>query len=135
MLAHQGAVGLRQIHAHDSRDFLAFQRFALRRSACLQHFLSSARLNGDSGLADGFCYPEELQNPNLNPRWIKFIPREAMPRRTGMCVVIIVPTFTKREGRDPPVITRIVVSREPALAPHVSGRVHQPGGMQTENDT
>jgi hypothetical protein len=60
---------------------------------------------------------KNLRIPDLNPRRVEFIPREAMPSRTGMCVVVIVPTFTKGEERDPPVVTRIIVGREPTHAP------------------
>lgn len=48
-----------------------------------------------------------------------------MPRRTGMGVVVIMPAFTEGEECDPPVVTRIIVGREPAHAPHVSGRIYQ----------
>ena len=95
---------------------------------------SSVRLDADSGLTDRSCYAEKLQDPDLNPRRVEFVPCEAMPRRTGMGVVVIVPTFTEGEERDPPIVTRIIVGREPAHAPHVSGRIYQPRRMETENN-
>jgi hypothetical protein len=82
----------------------------------------------DSGLTDRSCDAKELQNPDLNPRQVEFVPCKTVPRRTRMCVVVV-PTFTEGEKRDPPVVARIILGREPADALHVSGRIYQPRCM------
>ena len=42
------------------------------------------------------------------------------------------PAFAEGEQRHPPAIARIVASDEPAAAPHVGRRIHEPGGMQSD---
>src|SRR5580700_11492797 len=51
-----------------------------------------------------------------------------------MGVVIVVPSFTATEECHPPAVAGMVAGFEAARSPHVSRRVDEPGGMQTEGD-
>ena len=57
-----------------------------------------------------------------------------MSRRRGVCVVVIVPPLAKGKQRHQPIVTGIIAGRESARAPHVCGRIDQPGAMQAYDD-
>ena len=77
--------------------------------------------------------PEEFQNVHQNPRVVEFIPLQAVPRRSRMRVVIVVPAFAERDQRHPPGIARIVAGFKAPRSPHVRGRIYQPRGMQPDH--
>jgi hypothetical protein len=54
---------------------------------------------------------------------------------TWMGMVIVVPTFAVGQQSDPPIIAAVIACFIVAIAPHVTGRVDQPGRMQDENHT
>ena len=68
-----------------------------------------------------FCQAKQLQRPDAVPVEINFVPRQPVLRSSGMCVVIVVPTFAKRKQRNPPAIGGIVPGFEAAGSPQVSG--------------
>src|SRR6266852_9609097 len=82
---------------------------------------------------NGFCDAEHLQDLDQDPGGVELIPREAMPRRSGMSVVVIVPALAESNERNPPVVAGVISCGEPAPAPHMCSGVDQPGGVQTEN--
>src|SRR5437667_2456966 len=94
--------------------------FALRHPAC------------DIGYVNRFRDPQRFEDLDQNPRRVQLVPCQTMPGRSGMCVVIVVPALAECHERNPPVIAGIVPCGEAPRAPHVRGRVHQPGGVQTE---
>src|SRR5580698_3722849 len=51
-----------------------------------------------------------------------------------MCVVVVVPAFASADQGDPPVVTRVVAGFKAPAAPHMRGRIYQPGGVQTERN-
>src|SRR5690349_4317444 len=69
---------------------------------------------------------DQIETLQGDPGEIEFIPCEAVPRRDGMRMVIVVPALAEREERHPPVVARVVSRVEPARTPHVRSRVHQP---------
>src|SRR4026207_1602209 len=81
----------------------------------------------DLGDAD---FPDEThraEGPEEEPRRIELVPGKTMTRRSGVGVVIVVPALAECHERDPPQISGIVRRGETPAAPHVRGRVHQPG--------
>ena len=58
-----------------------------------------------------------------------------MPRRGGVCVVVVMPAFARCDEGNEPVVAGVIASFEAAAAPHVCRRIHQPGAMQTDYDT
>src|SRR5688572_23700484 len=55
---------------------------------------------------------EEPQDFDLNPRRIKLVPRQSMPRGSRMGVVVVMPSLSERNQRDQPVIARIIACGE-----------------------
>src|SRR5437868_4485080 len=64
---------------------------------------------------DGFRQPQKLHDANSPPVEIDFVPGKAMPCRAWVSVVVIVPALTEGQQRHPPVVSRIIASREPPL--------------------
>src|SRR5580698_1137608 len=58
-----------------------------------------------------------------------------MARRRGVGMVIIVPAFAEGDQSHPPVVARVVARSEATSAPHVSGGVDQPRGVESKDDT
>ena len=99
--------------------------YAASRSGIAVSHLGDPNGSGDA---------QEFQDPDLDPGKIELIPRQTMPRRSRMGVVIVVPAFAEGDQRDPPVIAGIVARVEAARAPHVRDGVDQPGGVQADDD-
>jgi hypothetical protein len=47
--------------------------------------------------------------------------------------MIVVPSFTEREQRHPPTVSRIIIGSKSTPTPHMRRGVDQPGGVQVEN--
>src|SRR5208283_2296334 len=77
---------------------------------------------------------QNTEKPNLDPADIELVPGKAVASRGRMRVVVIVPAFAKREQRHPPAVAGTVARREAALAPHMCGGVHEPGGVEPKSD-
>src|SRR5271165_2991632 len=74
-----------------------------------------------------------LQDPDAVPVQVNLIPAQAVARRSGMGVMIVVPAFAEREHGHHEVIRGGVAGNETARAPDVRCRIHQPSGMQTQS--
>src|SRR5690242_3294925 len=53
-----------------------------------------------------------------------------MTRRLRMGVMVVMPALTKGQQRHPEAVFGSIASGKPPRSPHVSGRVHQPGGVK-----
>ena len=51
-----------------------------------------------------------------------------------LIMVIVVPTFAKRDQRDPPQIARIIACFKPAASPDVRGGIDEPRCVPRKND-
>src|SRR5260370_5424609 len=58
-----------------------------------------------------------------------------MTGRLRMGMMVIVPALAKRQQRYPEAVPGGVTSRKPSCSPHMSGRVHQPGGVEANDRT
>src|SRR4030095_5868599 len=76
---------------------------------------------------------DRTQQLQLDPGHVELVPRQPVPRGGGVRVMVVVPPLAERQQRDPPDVARVVPGREPALAPEVRGRVHQPGRVQPDD--
>ena len=52
-----------------------------------------------------------------------------------MRVMVVVPSFAKRQQRDPPTVARIVAGFEPRLPPQMRGGIDQPGSVEGQGQT
>src|SRR5205814_1240934 len=86
------------------------------------------------GNLDLFCEADFAEKPDAIVVDVELVPDEAVTRADGMGVVVVVPAFAAGEQRDPPAITGVVLGLEAAVAPEMSGGVHQPGGVETDGD-
>src|SRR5260370_36326871 len=84
------------------------------------------------GYANGLRDTQELQDLNVDPGYVEFIPGQSVARRGWMRVVIVMPAFAEGDEGDPPTIARVVACVEAALAPHMRDGVDQPGSVQSE---
>ena len=57
-----------------------------------------------ANLIDALCQTEKLQSANTPPVDIDLVPGQAMARGTRVRVVIVVPSFAKRDQRYQPII-------------------------------
>src|ERR1035441_6053143 len=73
------------------------------RRLVLRGFFFGQRASG-LGHPNGFRDAQELQDPDLDPGWIEFVPCQAVTRRRGMRAMVIVPAFAERNKRHPPVV-------------------------------
>src|SRR5271156_2487477 len=64
-----------------------------------------------------------LQQPNSVVVHVEFPPRQSVPYRDWMRMVIVVPSFATGQQRNPPVITGLIAGRKAPRSPHVGGRV------------
>jgi len=64
---------------------------------------------------------------------VNLVPFQAMAGGNRMGVVVVVPAFPKGKQGHPPAVGREVSSNETSRAPAVRGRVHQPGGVQSDH--
>jgi len=48
--------------------------------------------------------------------------------------MVVMPAFAAGENGYPPVVAGVVFGLEAALSPEVSGRVDEPGGVETDSD-
>src|SRR6266576_63837 len=78
--------------------------------------------------------PQKLHRANAPPVEVDFVPGKSMPRGSWVCMMVVVPSFTKGQERYPPVVGRIIARSKPAPAPHVRRRVNQPGRVKVEGD-
>ena len=69
--------------------------------------------------SNGLRYPEELEDPDLNPGQVELIPRQSMPCRGGVRVVVVVPAFAGGDQSNQPVVAGVIAGFKPAAAPHV----------------
>src|SRR5215469_18361656 len=74
------------------------------------------------------------EHPNGVPVEVDFVPAQSVPGRNRMRVVVVVPALAKGKERNQEVVRRVVLRLETSRTPHVGGRIHQPGAMQTDND-
>src|ERR1700758_822552 len=58
-----------------------------------------------------------------------------MTCRLGMGVMVIVPSLAKGQQSYPETVPGSVTSGKPLCSPHMSGGVHQPGGMEANDCT
>src|SRR5689334_16560572 len=58
-----------------------------------------------------------------------------MPSGLRMSMVVVVPTLSEGKHRNPEAVLRSVSGQESLLAPHMGGRVYQPGHMQANYGT
>jgi hypothetical protein len=58
-----------------------------------------------------------------------------MTGRLGKGVMVIVPALAKDQQRHPEAVPGGVTRGEPLGSPHMSGGVHQPGGMEANDRT
>jgi hypothetical protein len=79
--------------------------------------------------------PKSPQNPDSIPVEVDFVPRQAMPRRSRVGMVVVVPDLAKRQQRHPPTISRQIPRRKAARTPNMRGRIDQPGRMKSHNDS
>src|SRR5262249_34658890 len=79
-----------------------------------------------SGQNDPRCQAKLGQKSYDLPRQIEFPPFVAVPRRTGIGVVIVVPSFARSEKADDRVVAAIVVGGVISITPNVSHRVDGP---------
>jgi len=87
------------------------------------------------GDLDLFGEADLLEKPDAVVVDVELVPGEAMARRDGVGVVIVVPAFTAGEKGDPPVIAGVVFGFKAPVAPEVGGGVDKPGGMEAEGGT
>src|SRR5436309_3479160 len=78
---------------------------------------------------------DTLQEPNPPPAHIELIPRQPMPSRHRMRMMIVVPPFPKTQQRDEPVVARSVTGSKPPRTPKMRKRVDHPGSMQPHGYT
>jgi len=52
-----------------------------------------------------------------------------------MSVVVIMPPLAESQERHPEAIPGGVVSGKPPRSPHMSSRIHEPGGVEAEDST
>src|ERR1700757_518582 len=76
---------------------------------------------------------KRLQRLNPIPIQIHFVPRQPMPCRGRMRMVIVVPSFTEGEYRHQEVVRGEIASRKPPRSPHVRNRIHRPGRVQPDH--
>ena len=79
--------------------------------------------------------PEKLQRMNTDPVQIDLVPAQTVTRRRRMRVMVVVPSLAERQQRYPPTVTRIVTGLESCSAPQVSGRIDEPGCMQSQRQS
>ena len=51
-----------------------------------------------------------------------------------MSVMVVVPSFTERQQRDPPAIARVVTGFESGFSPQVCSRIDEPRRMQAQRN-
>src|SRR5207244_8179783 len=73
---------------------------------------------------------QQLQHADAPPVEVNFVPLESVTRRCRVRMMIVVPTLAKGEQGYPPTVARIFTGVEALPAPHMSGRVHQPGRVE-----
>ena len=59
----------------------------------------------EPNLSDAFRQAKPFQCANPPPIHIDFIPRQSMPRRGRMGMMIVVPSLSKRQPGHPPIVT------------------------------
>src|ERR1043166_2585880 len=75
---------------------------------------------------------QQLKHANAPPVEVNFVPAQTVPGRGRMSMMIVVPSFTKRQQRYPPTVPRVIVGLEALRAPHMGGRIDQPCRMQCQ---
>src|SRR5215469_2883594 len=78
--------------------------------------------------------PEHAKQSDAEIVHVDLIPGHAVARRDRVGVVVVVPAFTAGEQSDPPVVAGVVAGVEAAGAPHVGGRIDEPGYVQAKGD-
>src|SRR5580658_4560451 len=73
-----------------------------------------------------------LQYPDAIVVDIKLIPCQPVTCGNRVSMVVVVPALAPSEEGNPPVVVGIVPGFKATPAPHVSGRVDQPCGVQAE---
>ena len=109
---------------------------------CLSQLLSTAGLQTPAGLGFGLIEFRQLdflrqanlrQQPDAPVVGVDLIPGQAVLGGDRMGMVVVVPAFAAAHQRHPPVVARVVAGLKAPAAPHVGGRVDQPGGVQAES--
>src|SRR5262245_60491954 len=70
---------------------------------------------------------EALHRADDRPGRVELAPAEAVDRRPGEGVVVVVPGLAEGREREPPDVGRPIVGREPAGSVEVADRVDRPG--------
>src|SRR5438552_2640125 len=65
---------------------------------------------GDARHPNGLRDAGKAEKLDQEPGWVELKPRQPMPCRCGMGVVVIVPPFAESKKRDPPAIAGIIAS-------------------------
>src|SRR3954453_20203357 len=104
---------------------------ANRKSGCFAFLLLGRHL----GYLNRASKAKRFEHLQLQPGGVEFVPGKSMARRRRMSVMIVVPSFSKCEKCYPPVVPRVVASDEAPRAPHMRGRIHEPGSMEPDNHT
>src|SRR5688500_6748210 len=86
-----------------------------KRGCALTDLLSKLHFR-NANVPDQSQCPEQ---PQGEPGDVQFPPGEAVARRDGMRVVIVVPAFAEGQQRHPPAVPRIIARLETPAAPHV----------------
>jgi len=86
--------------------------------ATSSYFLSIQ--TGGSQAGDLRCETNHLERPNAIPVHVYLVPLQAVPGRSGMRMMIVVPSFTKGQKGNKPVIGGIISRRKGSSAPDVS---------------
>ncbi len=68
--------------------------------------------------------PEKLKHPDAVPVHVDLVPAQAVPGRDWICMMIVMPTFTKGEQCHKPIVGRIVTGGKTARTPEMRSRIY-----------
>src|SRR5713101_5977548 len=104
---------------------------------------------GNLGWDDNSCFPGWLEPWEFDvqreaepsecqdsvPVQIELVPGEAVTRRLGCRMMIVVPLFSEGKHSNPEAVGRCIAGEESLRSPHVCCGVHEPSGVETDDRT
>src|SRR5580704_4043744 len=76
---------------------------------------------------------ELLEHPNSVKVEVELVPLQPVSSRNRVGVMVVMPTISETDQRDPPIVGRRITSLKASRTPDMRGRVHDPRRMKSQD--